>query len=100
MFKSIGHFFATVFQKALPILAGIQKTETAVEAVTNAVYGPLAVSAEKAAYALMGEVAAALTAGGDAVKAKLTDAGLDIKVIETVEAVLASVPQFVALAKK
>jgi len=99
MFKSIGHFLATVFQKALPVIQGIQKTEGVVETVTAAVptYGPLAVPAEKLAYAVLGEIAAVLTASDAAGKAKLQDAGLDINVIQSVEALIASLPQFTAL---
>jgi hypothetical protein len=103
MFKNIGHFFATVYQKALTIIPAIQKTETTVETVTaNAnipVYGPLALTVEKAGYAILGELSAVLHAGGEAAAAKLTDAGLDSNVIATVKALLASIPQFTALVK-
>lgn len=101
MFKSIGHFFATVFQKVVAAIPAVQKTEATVEAVTAKipVYGPLAVTVEQAGYAVLGELAAVLNAGGAAVSAKLNDAGLDIKVIQTVQDLIASVPQFAALAK-
>jgi len=107
-FKSLGHFFATVIQKVVAVVpkieAGIQAVEgTApiVEAVTKEipVYGPLAVPIEKAGFAVLGELAAVLVAGGAAAEAKLADAGLDINVIATVKAVLADIPQVVALAK-
>lgn len=101
MFKSVGHFFATVFQKVVAVLPAVEKTEGTVETVTAQVpvYGPLAVTVEKAGYAVLGELAAVLNAGGAATAAKLNDAGLDIKVIQTVQALVASVPQFAALAK-
>jgi hypothetical protein len=108
IFKSIGHFFATAFQKVVAdvpkIESGIQQVEDAaptIEAVTAKlpVFGPLAVPVEKAGFAVLGELAAVLTAAGDAGKAKLQDAGLDIKVIATVEDLLKSIPQLVALAK-
>ena len=100
MFKSIGHFFATVFQKVVGVLPKIAATEATVEAVTAAipVYGPLGLTVEKAGYAVLGELSAVLNAGGAAASAKLADAGLDVKVIQTVEALVASVPQFATLA--
>ena len=66
---------------------------------TIPVYGPLAVTVEKAGYAVLGELASVLTAGGAAAEAKLADAGLDVNVVATVKAMLASIPQFVTLAK-
>jgi hypothetical protein len=99
--KSVGHFFATVFQKVVAAIPKVEATATAVEAVSAVVpvYGPLAVPIEKAGYAVLGELAAVLTAGGAAAEAKLSDAGLDVNVIATVKALVASIPQFVALAK-
>ncbi len=100
-FKSLGHFFATVFEKVLSVLPKIQATASTVQTVsaTIPVYGPLAVTVEKAGYAVLGELASVLTAGGAAVEAKLADAGLDVNVVATVKAMLASIPQFVTLAK-
>ena len=107
-FKSVGHFFATAFQKvvaAVPkVESGIQTVENAaptVEAVTAVVpvFGPLAVPVEKAGFAALGELAAVLTASGDAGKQNLQDAGLDINVIATFEDLLKSIPQLVTLAK-
>lgn len=101
-FKSAGHFFATVFQKALSIIPAIEKTAATVETVTSAVptYGPLAVPVEKAAYAVLGEIAAVLNAGGAAASTKLADAGMDINVINTVEDLLKNgIPAFVDLIK-
>jgi hypothetical protein len=97
-FKSVGHFFAVVIEKVLP---AIRNTENTVEAVTAAVptYGPLALPIEKAGYAVLGELAAVLNAGGAAASTKLADAGLDINVIQTVESLLSSLPQFAALIK-
>lgn len=98
-FKSVGHFFATVYSKALNIIPKVQATAGTVETVTAAVpvYGPLALPIEKAAYAALGELSAVLHAGGAAASTKLTDAGLDINVIQTIEALVASIPQFAAL---
>lgn len=103
VFKSTGHFLATVFQKALPTINKIEKTEGTVETVTAAVggtYGPLALTVEKAAYAVLGEVASVLVSSDAASKAKLADSGLDVNVISTVEALLKDIPQFVALITK
>jgi len=108
-FKSVGHFFATVFTKLKAdepkVEAGIQKVEntaSTVETVTAAVpvYGPMALTVEKAAYAVLGEIAAVMHAGDSAASAKLQDSGLDINVIQTVEALLADVKQYAALIKK
>lgn len=101
MFKNIGHFFATVFQKVVAVIPKVEATEATVEAVTAKVplYGVLALPIEKLGYAALGELANVLNAGGAAAKAKLNDAGLDINVITSIEALLASVPQFAALAK-
>lgn len=102
VFKSTGHFFAVVFQKALKVIPAIEQTAVVVETVTAAVpvYGPLALTVEKAAYAVLGEIASVLVASDAAAKAKLADSGLDINVISTVEALLKDIPQFVALITK
>lgn len=104
-FKNVGHFFATVFQKVkadLPkVEAGVQQvaaTKTVVEGATQLI-APGAVPIEDAAYAVLCAVGAALTAGGSATEAKLADAGLDAAAIEKAKAALATIPQFVALAK-
>lgn len=101
-FKSAGHFLATVFQKVVAVLPKIEATEGTVEAVTAKVpvYGPLALPIEKVGYAVLGELASVLNAGGAAAKAKLADAGLDETVISTVESLLAEIPQFVAILPK
>ncbi len=101
VFHSIGHFFATVFAKAKVFLPALQATAGTVETVTAAVpvYGPLGLTVEKAAYAVLGEVASVVNAVDAAGKAKLADAGLDIQVIATVEALIAGVPEIAALAK-
>lgn len=94
-FNTVGHFFAALFQKvateAPRIADGINKvdaTEGVVEAVENKipVYGPLALTPTKAAFAVLGEIAALLQVGGDAAKKKLADAGIDNKVLDTAEA--------------
>ena len=108
-FKSVGHFFATVFTKLKAdepkIEAGIntvEATATTVETVTAAVpvYGPLALTVEKAAYAVLGEIAGVLHAGDSAAASKLQDAGLDVNVVQTIQALLADVKQYAALIKK
>ena len=100
-FKSVGHFFATVYEKVVAVIPKIEASATTVETVTASVpvYGPLGLTVEKAGYALLGELSAVLNAGGEAAKAKLNDAGLDINVISTVEDLVKSVPQFATLAK-
>jgi hypothetical protein len=98
-FKSVGHLFATAYSKIVKILPAIQATAGTVETVTAAVpvYGPLALPVEKAAYAVLGELAAVLNAGGAATSKKLADAGLDINVIQTVEALVKAIPEIAAL---
>ena len=103
-FKSVGHFFATAYEKVISELPKIEATEATVETVTAAAtsgttYGPLALTVEKAGYAVLGELSAVLTAGGSAAEAKLADAGLDANVISTVKALMAGSSQIVALAK-
>jgi hypothetical protein len=100
-FKSIGHFFATTYQKVVAVIPKIEATETTVEKVTAEVpvYGTIALPIEKLGYAVLGELSAVLNAGGAAASAKLSDAGLDINVIQAVEALVASVPQIASLAK-
>ena len=61
--------------------------------------GPLALSVENAAYAVLGDVAAVVNAADAAGKAKLADSGLDTQVIATVEALVAALPQVAAMAK-
>jgi hypothetical protein len=92
MWKSLGHFFASVFQKVLAVNTAVQKDAPVIEGATAAipVYGPLAVTVEQAAFAVLGEIAAAINAGGAAAEAHLTSAGLDQNVIDTVKAVAAS----------
>lgn len=98
-FKSVGHFFAKVLQDVVSELPKVEATKATVETASAAI-DPAAVPVEDAAYAVLGEVSSVLTAGGAAAEAKLADAGLDVNVINTVKSVLASIPQFVALAKK
>jgi hypothetical protein len=100
-FKSVGHLFATAFQKVVTVIPKIEATEGTVETVTAKVpvYGPLALPVEKAAYAILGEIGAVLSSSNAAGKQKLQDAGLDINVITTVEELLKSIPQIVTLAK-
>lgn len=103
-FKNLQHFFAKTAQaivaaaKKLPgALEKVEETRAVVEGVTQVV-DPAAVVLEDAAYSLLGAVLAAIHAGGDAVKAKLADAGLDVVAIQKAEAAYASVPQVVAVA--
>lgn len=98
-FKSIGHFFAKAYKAIVAELPKIEATKTTVETVTQAV-APAFVPMEDAAYAVLGEISSVLTAGGDAVVAKLQDAGLDINVINMVKSVLSGVPDLVSVAKK
>lgn len=100
-FKSVGHFFATVYTAVKNGLTDVEKSEATVETVTASipVFGPLVLTVEKAGYAVLGELSAVLNAGDAAVAAKLQDAGLDINVIQTVEAILKSIPDLAAVAK-
>ena len=99
-FRSVGHFFATFWQKAEGALAKAEGTAGVVEGVTAAVPGAGgAVTAERAAYAVLGEVSAILSGGAEAAKQKLANVGLDVSVIEMVEALLKSAPEIVAMAE-
>ena len=99
-FKSVGHMFATFFHAVGTGVAKLESTETSVETATAAIPGAApAVTIEKAAYAVLGEVASILNTGGEAVEAKLTDAGLDSAVVTQVKGLLGSVSQVAALAK-
>lgn len=101
-FKSVGHLFATAYSKLKAAIPVIEKTETTVETVTAKVpvYGTLALPVEKLAYAALGEFAAVLNAGGAAASAKLSDAGLDIAVINAIKALVEDSPQLIALASQ
>ena len=101
-FKSVGHFLATVFQKTLAVVPKIEAAASVVETVSAAVptFGPLAVTVEKAGFAVLGELASVLVAADAAGKAKLVDAGLDVNVIATVEDLVKAIPQFVSLITK
>lgn len=100
-FKSVGHFFATFYQKVKGDLPKVQATEGIVEAVTAKVpvYGAIALPIEKLAYAVLGDVAGVLNALDAAGKAKLANAGLDEQVIAAVQDLVKSEPQVAALAK-
>ena len=89
MWKSLGHFFASIAQKILAVNKTVQADAPVIEGVTAAVpvYGPLGVTVEKAAFAVLGEIAAFINAGGAAAKAKLVNLGLDSAVVDTAEAV-------------
>lgn len=100
-FKSVGHFFATFWQKAEAVLPKIEATAPVVEVVSGAIpnIGLGLVTAERAAYAVLGEISALLSASDAAAKQKLADAGLDLNVLAAVEALLKEAPAIVALAK-
>lgn len=98
-FKSVGHFFAKAFQAVAKDIPLIEKTEVPVEAVTAAAGASVAIPLESAAYAALGGIAAAITAGGEAATSKLADAGLDVGAVDAVKAVLAQFPNLASLAK-
>lgn len=96
-FKSVGHFLATAFQ----VLTQIAALAPVVEEVTSIVPGasPSIVTIERAAFAVLGEIASLLSLDPDAASKKLSDAGVDTAVITQVKTLLADVPTLVALAK-
>jgi hypothetical protein len=99
-FRSIGHFFAVGFKALVGDLPKIEAAKPVVEAITNAIPGGAPfVAIEDVAFSLVGELAAVLTSGGAAAKAKLADAGLDINVLTNVENLLQTAPALVAVAK-
>lgn len=120
-FKSAGHAFATFIKKVVTdapkIAADVQKditevegTKTVVTVGTGSVLAAVdpaaagtAVGIEDAAYAVLGEVSALISAGGAAAEAKLLNAGLDQSVVTAAKNVAASASQvgtLVAAAKK
>lgn len=100
-FKSAGHFFAKAYKAIVADLPKVEATKGTVEAVTEKipVYGPLAVSVEDAGFAVLGELSNLLNAGGAAAAAKLSDAGLDVNVIQTVQAIVAGSKDLATVAK-
>ena len=102
-YKSVGHFFAVAFTALKTDLPKVEATAPTVEAVTavaaGPVYGPQALTNEKAGYAALGELSAVLNAGGAAAAAKLADAGLDTNVIQTVQSLVAGVGNVATVAK-
>jgi hypothetical protein len=98
-FKSVGHFFAKAFQAIGKGLLAVEAEKPIVEGVTAAAGQTALVPFEDAAFALLGAVSAALTAGGAAAAQKLQDAGLDVVAIQKAQDVLKAVPQVVAVAK-
>ena len=104
-FKSVGHFFASAFKKlaaAEPKIAAdlklVQGAKPVVEGVTQAA-APELVPLEDAGFAVLGEVASLLNAGGEAMAAKLANVGFDVNVINMAKQVLAAVPQIAQVAK-
>ena len=101
-----GHFFAKAFKFissyeakiASVITKDIEPTEIAADTVAASL-DPAAVPLVDAGYAVLGELASVLTVGGEAAAAKLTDAGLDLKVITLVKGMIPKVQGVVAIAK-
>lgn len=105
LFKNIGHFFATAFEKFLVVAPAVEAKADAVEAEAAAaapgieavtgtipVYGPAAVTIEQAGFMVLGSVAGVLHSLGEAAKQKLIDVGLDETAIDTAAAVYAAIP--------
>lgn len=101
MWKSLGHFFASIAKKVLAVNAVAQKDKATIEGATAVipVYGPFAVGIEDAAFAVLGEVAACITAGGAAAEQHLANAGLDANVIATAKAVATGAVNLADVAK-
>ena len=108
IFKNIGHFFATAFEKFLTVAPKVEATADNVEAEATAaapgieavtakipVYGPAAVTIEQAGFMILGAVAGVLREVGEAAKQKLLDVGLDETAIETAAAAYAAIPDAV-----
>lgn len=102
VFNNVAHWFATFFKAAAVDIPKVEATAGTVETLTKLVpvYGPLAATVEDAGYMVLGELASLLTAGGAAAASKLADAGLDTKVIQTVQAVVSGGATLVADVKK
>lgn len=110
-FKSAGHALATFFKAAVaevkkytPIvqsdIATVESSKPVVEGVTGAILAVVnpgaaatAVGIEDAAYAVLGEITALITAGGAAAEKKLLDAGLDENVVTAAKSVAAGASQ-------
>lgn len=104
-FKSVGHFFATSIKSLAPTLNFLEATKPVVETVTEVAtagtaVAPVAKTFEDLGYAVLGELSAVLNAGGDAAKAKLADAGLDVNVLNAVRSLLTTFEQVSTVAKK
>lgn len=95
-FRSVGHFFAKVFRGADIVITDVEKFFPVIEGVTAAV-APAAVPVESAGFAVLGEVASVLSAGGED---KLLSAGFDSAMIGLVKQLMSQIPQIVAAAKK
>ncbi len=99
-FKSVGHFFAKAFKAIVTEIPKIEATKDTVETVTAAIPGGAAiVPLEDAGYMALGELASILTTGGEAASQKLADAGVDVSVVQQIEALIKQYPSIVALAK-
>lgn len=114
-FKNVPHALATLWKRAAAIAKTVAvdtekvldeaaKDKAVVEGVSGAIAnavqpgtGTLVVTAEDAAFSLLGAVDAALKAGGDAAAQKLLDAGLDVTAINNVKAIGASSQAFYTL---
>ena len=105
IFKNIGHFFATAFEKFLTVAPKVEATADNVEAEATAaapgieavtakipVYGPAAVTIEQAGFMILGAVAGVLHEVGEAAKQKLLDVGLDETAIATAQAAYNAIP--------
>jgi hypothetical protein len=96
-FKSAGHVVATfckaIFAKAPQVIADIENTKKVVDLVLPQVpgVGPIATEGADLAYAALGEIGQVILLGGDAAKAKLNDAGLDLSVLHAIEAAVKGV---------
>ena len=105
IFKNVGHFFATAINKILTsaptveakadaVNAQVQTSVIGVEAVSSVipVYGPEAVTIEKAGAMALGAIVGIIHMFGEAAKSKLLDVGLDQTAIDTAVSVYSSLP--------
>jgi hypothetical protein len=101
LFKSVGHFFATGISKFLVAEPKIEAAEAKIEAAapqveavtaTVPVYGPEAVTIEKAGVMALGAIVGVLHTLGAAAQQKLQDAGLDETAIQTAADVYKQLP--------
>jgi hypothetical protein len=85
---SVAHDIVKVARAVVPVLRKVQGQESTVEALTSLV-DPHAVNIERAAFAVLGKICAAISGAGDAVAAHGLNVQLDAQEIADLKAIAA-----------